>query len=371
MEILRASNQRSMQGLAVHHLEIGEPGGGPPQVVMEAAAKALRDGQRLGYLEARGDPALIDALCTHHQTFYNQNIHSTEIMVTAGASAGLILAFLAAFDVGDRIGVCVPGYPAYVNTLTALGLTIVYLPVDETTQFIPTTAMLEAAGPLDGLLLGSPANPTGITIPEDKLRTLCHWCTGHQVRLVSDEIYHGITFGHRAFSAREFSDSAIIVNSFSKYFAMTGFRLGWMVAPEDVIRQCEKLGQILYIAPAALSQHAARAAFSAYEELDARVQRYARNRDRLASGLPDLGVDIPVVPDGAFYLYCPVHRFTDDSESYCRHILEKSGVALAPGTDFDQKHGHSYIRFSYAGAEDSIDRALTALADDVFTPLPR
>ena len=284
------------------------------------------------------------------------------IVVTTGGSAGLILAFLAAFDVGDLVALADPGYPAYRNTLQALGLKPVLLPTTGETRFQPTVAMLEALKkPIQGLIVASPSNPTGTMVPRDTLEALVAYCDSRGIRVVSDEIYHGITYGEPATSVAAFSPNAVVINGFSKYFAMTGWRLGWMVVPEDLARAVERLTQNLFISPPALSQQAALVAFDCQDELEANVARYARNRSIVQQSLPAAGFGALAPCDGAFYAYADVSGLTDDSEAFCRRMLAECGVAATPGIDFDTERGRAFVRFSYAGAREEVEGACAAL----------
>ncbi len=361
MDVLRQANERAAAGHDVLHLEVGQPGGGPPQRVIRAAHEAL-DANRLGYADALGLPALRRAIATHYEHWYGVPVPTDRIVATMGASAAFVLAFLAAFDAGDRVALGTPGYPAYRNILKAVDVTPVPLPVGPETRFQPTPAHLDALDePVDGLIVASPNNPTGTMLPPDDLKALAAACEARGIRLISDEIYHGITFGEPAATALAAGDSAVVVNSFSKYFAMTGWRLGWMVVPDGMARAMECLAQNLFISPSTLSQLAGVAAFDATAELDARVARYARNREILLDGLPDAGFGDLAPADGAFYVYADVHRLTDDSEALCRQMLAETGVAATPGVDFDPERGHHYVRFSFAGDTAEIEEAVRRL----------
>jgi aspartate/methionine/tyrosine aminotransferase len=362
MDILRLANERAAQGEKVVHLEVGQPSTGAPSRAVEAAAAALR-GHTLGYTEALGLPSLRRRISRRYRETYGVEVPPERIVVTTGSSGGFILAFLAAFDAGDRVALAAPGYPAYRSMLTALGIEVVSLETDLTHGFQPTVDLLDAAGPLDGLIVASPANPTGSVVAHDELRELSAYCSRRGVRLVSDEVYHGIVHAGRAETALAFSDDVIVANSFSKYFSMTGWRIGWMVAPEALLRPIECLTQNLFIAPPTLAQIAAEAAMDCASELDANVARYARNRDTLLARLPGVGIDTWAPADGAFYVYADVSRLTNDSERLCHDVLAKAGVALTPGIDFDPTRGRRYVRISYAGSEADIAAALTRLSD--------
>ncbi|MEQ9348919.1 MAG: aminotransferase class I/II-fold pyridoxal phosphate-dependent enzyme, partial [Alphaproteobacteria bacterium] len=284
------------------------------------------------------------------------------MVVTTGSSAGFVLAFLAAFDAGDRVALAAPGYPGYRNILHALDLQAVEIATGPDSGFQPTIAHLAALDPLpDGLIVASPANPTGAMLSPEDFSALARWCHDHGVRLISDEIYHGITFGRAAATAVAHSPSAITVNSFSKYYAMTGWRLGWLVAPDDLVAAIEALAQNLFLAPPTLPQLAARAALHSHEELDGHVQRYRANRDLLLHHLPMAGFDSFAPADGAFYLYADVSARTDDSMGFCQRMLREAAVATAPGIDFDTRRGHHYLRFSFAGSTADMEEGVRRL----------
>jgi aspartate/methionine/tyrosine aminotransferase len=298
---------------------------------------------------------------------YGVSVPTERIVITTGSSGAFLLSFLAAFDAGERVALADPGYPAYRNILMGLDLVPVGLPAESATKFQPTPELLDRAlgsgrESLAGLIVASPANPTGSMLAPDDLRALVAWCRSNGVRLISDEIYHGITYGNvAAATALQFGDEAIVVNSFSKYYSMTGWRLGWMVVPPDLLRTVEVLTQNFFISPPTLPQLAALAAFDAREELDANVARYRRNRDILLARLPQAGFERFASPDGAFYLYADVAHMTNDSEELCRRMLTEAGVAATPGTDFDPARGRAYVRFSFAGTEAEMEEAARRL----------
>ncbi|MGI9502542.1 MAG: pyridoxal phosphate-dependent aminotransferase, partial [Geminicoccaceae bacterium] len=352
MDVLTAANAQTAAGHDVVHMEVGEPGGGPPKRVIESAKRLL--GHRpLGYTEALGKPALRRAIADHSQRAYGVKVSPERVAVTVGASGAFVLAFLAAFDPGDRVVVPEPAFPAYRNCLKALGVEVVPLALGPETDFKPTTAMLDAIeGPIHGLVIASPSNPTGTMLDGDELSKLADYCAANAIRLISDEIYHGITYGREARSMLEYAPDAIIINGFSKYFCMTGWRLGWMVLPDDLVRPVEVLGQNLFISAPALSQEAALTAFDCSNELDLRLDAYKRNREALLSRLPAAGLERFAPIDGAFYLYADVSHLTDDSKSFTDRILAETHVAVAPGADFDSTNGHRYIRLAFPGAHD-------------------
>jgi aspartate/methionine/tyrosine aminotransferase len=356
MEALRDAKTLERSGRRIIHMELGEPGAPAPLLVRRAAAAAL-DAGGLGYGEALGDGALRSRIAAHYAARYGVDIAQDRVIVTTGSSGGFTLALLAAFDAGARIAVTVPGYPAYANILSALGLKTVALPVGPQTRFAPTADMLEAAHrekPLDGALFMSPANPTGAVIEEGELARICAFCEAAGIVFVSDEIYHGLEYEIAAETALRFTDRAIVVNSFSKYYAMTGWRLGWLVAPPELMRALERLQQSLAICAPTISQRAALAAFDAVDELEANRAAYARNRALLIERLPAIGLDRFAPPDGAFYVYADVSHLTNDSLDFCRRLLLEAGLATTPGQDFDPVRGVTTIRLSYAGAQEDV-----------------
>jgi aspartate/methionine/tyrosine aminotransferase len=368
MDVLRAANARAAARKAVYHLEVGQPGAGAPEGVIEAARRALTD-DRIGYTEALGIPELRQAIALHYRDCYGLALDPARVVVTTGSSGGFVLAFLAAFDAGDRVALASPGYPCYRNILSALGVEPVCLPAEAADRFQPTPELLDRArrdGGLDGLIVASPSNPTGTMLQRDELRTLADYCAQHGIRLVSDEIYHGITYDRPADTALAFSDTAIVINSFSKYYSMTGWRVGWMVVPEDLTRAVECLAQNLFISAPTLSQLAAVAAFDCREENDRRVESYRASRNLLLSTLPRAGFDKLAPADGAFYIYADVGALTNDSDAFCRKILADTGVALTPGIDFDPERGNRFVRFSYAETPATVKHAAALLTGRRF-----
>jgi len=369
MDVMRAANQRDSAARTAAeravHLEVGQPGTPAPRLVRDAARRALDD-ERLGYTDALGIPPLRERIARHYRDAYGVSVPAERVVVTTGSSGAFLLAFLAAFDAGERVGLADPGYPAYRNILRALDLEPVGIATEIETKFQPTRILLDQAlgagrDKLAGLIVASPANPTGSMLSPEALRDLASCCREHGVRLISDEIYHGIVYGAPAATALQFTDEAIIVNSFSKYYSMTGWRLGWMIIPPDLARTVEVLAQNLFISPPSLPQLAAIAAFEASAELDGNVARYRRNRDLLLARLPQAGFERFAAPDGAFYLYADVAHLTNDSEEFCRRMLAETGVAATPGIDFDPTRGRAYVRFSFAGTEADMEEAARRL----------
>lgn len=363
MEVMRAAAEREKSGADVLHMEVGQPGTGAPRGVIDAARAALSD-HRLGYTVALGLPELRQAIARHYRDYYGVTVPAERVVVTTGSSGAFMLSFLSAFDPGDRVALAAPGYPCYRNILSALGIEPVSLTSTVEDRFQPTPALLDRAraeAPVNGLIIASPSNPAGTMLDTDAFRTLIDYCREHDIRLISDEIYHGITYRGRADTAAAFSDDAIVINSFSKYFSMTGWRLGWMLVPADLMRAVESLAQNFFISPPTLSQIAAVAAFECHDELRANVARYAANREMLLRELPKAGFSELAPSDGAFYLYADVGHLTNDSEAFCRRILDEAGVAVTPGVDFDAARGNRFIRFSFAESTEDMEKAATAL----------
>ncbi len=345
-------------------LAAGQPSTPAPAPVLRATKIAI-DAELLGYTETFGILPLRAAIAEHHRATYGYPVDPDDVVVTTGSSGAFTLVFLAAFDPGDTVVVARPGYPAYRNTLTALGCRVVELDCGAETRFQPTVAMLEALPqPPKGLVVASPANPTGTMIDPDELAALARWCEANGTVLISDEIYHGITYGgERTASAWETSREAVVIGSVSKYFSMTGWRLGWMLAPTDMRPALQRLASNMTVCPPAISQYAALHAFGAEAktELDGHVRRYATNRKLLLDGLAELGITDLAPADGAFYAYADIAHLTEDSRAWCAEVLEHTGVALAPGLDFDTVAGNHTVRFSFAGATADIEAALERL----------
>ncbi|GGE98244.1 aminotransferase class I/II-fold pyridoxal phosphate-dependent enzyme [Stappia taiwanensis] len=365
MDVLARANALEASGRHILHMEVGQPGAAAPKPVLDAARAAL-DGGRLGYTEARGLPVLRDAIAGYYRDSFGAEVPTERIIATTGSSAGFNLTFLAAFDPGDRIAIAAPGYPAYRNILRALGIEPVEIEVGPETRWALTPELIEAAhreAPLKGVLVASPANPTGTMMTPEALRTLIAACEDMGLWFISDEIYHGLVFAGQQETALTFSDQTIVINSFSKYYCMTGWRIGWMVVPDVLVRPIERLAQSLYISPPELSQRAAAAAFSATEELEAVKAVYARNRALLVERMPALGFDEMLPVDGAFYLYASVRPFANDSTAFARSMLEEAGIAATPGADFDPFQGTRFIRFSFAGTHEDMREAMDRLGD--------
>jgi len=361
MDVMRTANERAAAGHDVLHLEVGQPDTPAPQGVLDAAGYAIAN-DRLGYTDALGIAPLRQRIADHYGAWYGVDVDGRRVVATTGSSGAFILAFLAAFDVGDRVALASPGYPAYRNILTALGVEVVDLPVGPDTNFQPTPSVLDGvSGDIAGLIVASPANPTGTMLHRRDLEALVAYTADRGIRLISDEIYHGITYEDRAETALSFTEDAIVINSFSKYFSMTGWRIGWMVMPEILMRSVECLAQNLFISPPAVSQHAAAAAFDCQAELDANVARYAQNRELLLAQLPLAGFERLAAAEGAFYLYADITHMTNDSLGFCRRMLTETGVAATPGVDFDPERGNRFMRFSFAGSTENMAEAARRL----------
>jgi aspartate/methionine/tyrosine aminotransferase len=360
MDVMAAAARIEEAGGRVMHMEVGQPAASAPATAIQAAQRALASG-RIGYTEALGIPSLRARIARHYGEQYGVIIDPGRVAVTTGSSAGFIFAFLALFEPGDRVAVACPGYPPYRHILTALGCEPVLIEVSAATRWSVTPETLLAAhreAPLAGVLVASPANPTGTMIPGERLKALIGAAGDLGIRFISDEIYHGLDYAFAAETAAKFSDRVIIINSFSKYFCMTGWRVGWMVVPEALVRTVDRLQQNLAISVPALSQIAAEAAFEGRPEMEAVKQGYEANRQILIEGLPRAGLDKFLPVDGAFYLYADVSRFTNDSFAFAKRMLEETHVATTPGIDFDPLRGHQFVRFCYAGSEADMREAV-------------
>jgi aspartate/methionine/tyrosine aminotransferase len=366
MRVLDAASRRRAAGLPTFDLSAGQPGTPAPVQVLEAARQALSD-ERLGYTPASGIPLLRQAIAGHYKARYDLAVDADDVVVTTGSSGGFLLAFLAAFDAGDVVVLARPGYPAYRNLLEVLGCRVVEIEAGPAENFTITTAMLDRLPrPPKGLVLASPANPTGTLTDPQTLADVVAWCARNGTRLVSDEIYHGLVYRGSEDTVWRTSRDPIVVNSFSKYFSMTGWRLGWLLVPPELRDPIDALASNLALCPPALSQHAAIRAFEAYDELDSHARHYRANRDLLVAGLTSLGLDRLAPADGAFYVYADVSAITDDSAVLCSRALPEAGVAIAPGADFDTVDGHRWVRMSFAGATAEVIGAIEAL--DAWLP---
>ncbi|MCA8927174.1 MAG: aminotransferase class I/II-fold pyridoxal phosphate-dependent enzyme [Alphaproteobacteria bacterium] len=362
MDVMIEAAACEARGDHVLHLEVGQPGTPAPRMAREAAKQAI-DTEVLGYTLSFGIPALRERLAGHYQDWYGLNMPVERIAVTTGSSAGFVLAFLASFSPGDRVLLTDPSYPCYRNILAALGCEVVRVPTGPATRYQMTVDMLDQMPDVAGVVIASPSNPAGTVIPPGELKAIAEACHARGIRLISDEIYHGLVFEGRADTAARYSPSAIVINSFSKYFSMTGWRIGWMIVPEDLLDSVARLATNLYISPPGVSQVAALAALDAGEELEANKAVYATNRQLMLDGLPQMGLDRIAPADGAFYVYADISHLTDDSLAFSSRLLEEAGIASASGLDFDPDRGNRTIRFSYCIAQPDIEQALERLSD--------
>lgn len=365
MDVWLAAAERQRTHGDLVNLAAGQPSAGAPAPVRAAAAAALERNQ-LGYSVALGIPELRAAIAGSYADRYGIDLGADDVVLTTGSSGGFLLAFLACFDAGDRVAIASPGYPCYRNILSALGCQVVEIQCGPQTRFQPTAAMLaELDPPVRGVVVASPANPTGTVIPPGELAAIARWCDAEGVRLISDEVYHGLVYpgAPETSCAWETSRNALVVNSFSKYFAMTGWRLGWMLVPADLRRAVDCLTGNFTICPPVLPQYAAVAAFEpeAIAEAEGNLKHYSANRDRLLTGLPEIGITRLAPADGAFYVYADVSDYTRDSLRFCETLLAETGLAIAPGIDFDTHRGSSFVRLSFAGPAADVDEAVVRL----------
>ncbi|MEB4207639.1 pyridoxal phosphate-dependent aminotransferase [Mycobacterium sp. 94-17] len=365
MDVWLAAAERQRSHGDVVNLSAGQPSVGAPEPVRVAAAAAVR-ADTLGYTVALGIPELRAAIATDYRRRHGLDVDADEVVITTGSSGGFLLTFLACFDVGDRVALASPGYPCYRNILSALGCEVVEIPCGPQTRFQPTAQILAELDPgVQGVIVASPANPTGTIIDPAELAAIAGWCDASGARLVSDEVYHGLVYdgAPQTSCAWQTSRNAVVVNSFSKYYAMTGWRLGWLLVPAALRRAVDRLTGNFTICPPVLSQLAAVAAFTpeATAEADGHLHHYANNRALLLDGLRGIGIERLAPADGAFYVYADVSQFTDNSIEFCSKLLEDKGVAIAPGIDFDTARGNSFVRLSFAGPTNDIEEALRRL----------
>lgn len=364
MDVMTAAAEAEAAGRHIIHMEVGQPGAPTPASIRKAAAKALEDGQ-IGYTLALGIPELRQRIARYYAETHGVEVPIGRIAVTMGSSSGFILSFLALFEPGDRVAIASPGYPAYKNILEALGCEVVFIETTAATRYAITPDMLaaeHARKKLAGVLVASPGNPTGTMMTPEALKALVEAAGDLGIRFISDEIYHGLSYAMPCHTALETSDNVVVINSFSKYYCMTGWRIGWMVVPESLARPVECLAQNLFISAPQLSQVAALAAFDATAELEAIKAGYAENRRVLLDGLPKAGFDRLLPVDGAFYVYADIGHMTNDSLEFARRMLAEAGVAATPGPDFDPYGGMRAIRFSFAGSTPDMEEAMRRLA---------
>lgn len=358
LRILADALEMRARGEDVIGMSAGQPVKGAPERVLRQAAEALLT-KPMGYTDALGLPELRDAIVAYYERRYHQKVDRRRVVVTTGSSGAFIMSFLGAFDAGDKIAMAAPCYPAYRNILLALNLVPVELPSTHEERYQPTVERLEALPEKPaGLIIASPANPSGTLLDMAELKKLSEYCKMHGIRLVSDEIYHGVTYDREGVTALAVTDEAVVINSFSKYFSCTGWRLGWMVVPEDMVEVSTALAQNLFISPPTLSQHVGIASLADTTEVDGYVQEYKRNRDLLFRELPHCGFGQLSQVEGGFYIYADVGGLTNDSVSFCQQMLKDIKVAMTPGVDFDPVRGNRTVRISFAGAHDDIVRAL-------------
>lgn len=373
MDVMEAARAAEAAGRHIIHMEVGQPGTPAPRGARDAVATALARGDALGYTVALGLPELRARIARRYGERHDLDLDPARVVVTAGSSGAFVLAFTALFDADARVGIGAPGYPSYRQILRALDLYAVDIPTSPEHRYQPAPADV-ADHRLDGLLVASPANPTGTMLDRTALAGLIAACHDAGAAFVSDEIYHGIEYDRPAVSALSITDDCYVINSFSKYFSMTGWRIGWMIVPPDHVRRIERLAQNLFICPPHASQVAALAALDCDDELQRNCEVYATNRRLLLEGLPAAGFTRLAPPDGAFYVYADVGDITDDSLSFCRRLLDEAGVAVTPGLDFDPARGATTLRFSYARStadiEEGVRRLATFMADHRSTVDP-
>ncbi len=359
MDVMATAALRHAAGEDVFRLEVGQPGTPGPATALEAAKRAI-DTDLVGYTDPLGIEPLRNRIAQFYTERYDVKVDPARIVVTAGSSVGFILAFLAAFEKNDRIALSIPFYPPYPNIAKTMGLQPVLVRANEEHRFQISPDLMNTLENISGFVAASPANPTGSMLSPDEVAGLVDYAEGKKIWMISDEIYHGITFAQPAQTALAFSDDVIVLNSFSKYFSMPGWRIGWMVVPGRLIDPLRRLMQNLYISTHAVSQFAALGAFEGTAELDRNVEVYVQNRQVLLDALPKMGIK-PAFADGAFYIYADVSKYTNDSKKFCERILADTGLAITPGIDFDPQQGGNFIRISYAGPADTIAEAVSRL----------
>ncbi len=352
LAILNEVAQRRAAGENIISLAPGQPCFGAPAPVLEKARQCITDDPIQGYTAAIGMLPLRERIARHYADQYGAQINYERIAITTASSAGFVIGLMSAFEAGDTIALTTPTYPAYKNILHALDINIVEIPTRAEHNYQPTAELLEQSGlKFDGLIITNPANPTGAMIGEGTLKNICGWCDNHDVRLISDEAYHGITYEEPAQTVLKFTDNALVLNTFSKYFALTGWRLGWAVLPENMIARVTALAENLMVSPPTLSQHIALEVMDHTSALDKYVAHYKKNRDILRERLPQIGLNNLSSAQGAFYFYIDAHNLTNNSEEFCRRMLDEARVAITPGNDFDSARGKTTLRISYAGSQ--------------------
>ena len=368
MDVMRLAAELEADGSDIVHLEVGQPCSPAPQKVIDALAASMGQLKTHGYSVALGIPELRLRIADHYEQWYGEKIGPERVAVTVGSSMAFAISFLATFDIGDKIAIPNPGYPAYRNLMLGMGLEPVTLNAGPSEGWVPRLKDMEKWDNLpDGLMIASPHNPTGVIISDNELKDICEWCDKNGVRLISDEIYHGLSYKGRCETALKYSDNVIVINSLSKYFSMTGWRIGWMILPEQLLNTAEKLAQNLYISAPTPNQIAAIAAFDCSEELDQNVRRYKENRNILLSGLSAEFLGNAAPCDGAFYIYADISALSVDSINFAKKLLDETGVATTPGVDFDPINGHRYLRLSFAGATQTMNEAVKRINEFVLT----
>ena len=362
LENLRLVNERIAKGENIIQLSPGQPCFGAPEAALQYAQDMIKQDPRQGYTDAIGAVFLRDRISKYYSERYNAKVDASQIIVTVGSSGGFIFSFLAAFDAGDTVAITTPTYPAYRNILKSLNINIVEIPTTSETNYQPTAELLAKSGKkFDGLIINSPSNPTGAMIDEPELKKICEWCDANGVRLISDEAYHGITYETAAQTALKYSKNVIVLNTFSKYFAMTGWRMGWMVVPHDMADRVKKLAENLLVSPPTISQHLAFKVFDHLDVCDSYVKQYKQNRDILRKGLAEVGFTKLSQASGAFYFYADIQNLTNNSEDFTRRMLQEAKVAMTAGNDFDSARGHGTLRIAYAGAPADMHEAVSRL----------
>lgn len=362
LDILRQVNERAATGADIMRMGAGQPHVGAPQGVLDYAVEMIRRDPRQGYTEAIGMPSLRERIAAYYADSYGVKTNPSNIVITAGSSSGFILGFLSAFDAGDRIAITTPAYPAYRNILKSLNLQVVEIETRAQDHYQPTLDLLQSCGKeFDGLIINSPSNPAGTIIDEREFQKIVAWCDEKNIRLISDEAYHGITYEKKAQTSLKFGKNTIVLNTFSKYFAMTGWRLGWMVVPDDLKTPIKKLAENLFVSPPTISQHAAWKIFDHLDVLDGYVRDYRANRDIVLQSLPKAGIIDFTKGEGAFYIYASIGALSNDSDEFCRRMLDEALVSTTPGMDFDLTRGHGTIRICYADQKSNIIEACKRL----------
>ncbi len=362
LDMLKQANELSAKGIDIARMGAGQPHVGAPEKALEYAISKIQSDPKQGYTQALGMPSLRKRIADYYDSYYGVKISPDNIAVTTGSSSSFVLNFIAAFDANDTVALVTPTYPAYRNILKALDIKVIEIEGQAKNNYQPTLDLLKNCGKtFDGIIINSPSNPTGTMIDDNELEKICNWCDKNGIYLISDEAYHGITYGKRAQTARKYSQNAVILNTFSKYFAMTGWRLGWSVLPDNMIERIKKLSENLSVSAPTISQHLAYKIFDHIDDLDSYVQEYRKNQEILLSELPKTGITDFTNAQGAFYIYANTSNLSDDSEELCARILNEARVSITPGTDFDLVRGKSFVRICYAGSQENIIEACKRL----------